>query len=84
MATCSVVYIVLGILGYNLIGNGVKGNLLESIAYSHTNGFLYFSINCGFLLSICFTFPLVFFASKINFIVIINCLLNHSDAAANH
>ncbi len=84
MITCSVIYIIIGILGYNLMGNEVKGNLLESIIYKHINGVLYFSINCGFLLSICFSFPFVFFATKINFIVIINCFLNHGDITINH
>lgn len=83
-ATCSAIYITVGILGYNLIGNGVKANLLESIVYSHTNGALYFFINGGFLLSIFFGFPLVFFATKVNFIIIVNCLFNHIETAANN
>ena len=59
-------FAVFGILGYNLIGNSVQDNFLESIQFRKTNKVLFTFIYLGFLLSNLATYPLMFFGCRNN------------------
>lgn len=76
---CSVIYLTIGILGYNLVGSSVNGNFLESLLYKSTNHIIYFIINASFLFCVCLTFPIVFFGCRSHFIVLIDCFFSKSQ-----
>jgi amino acid permease len=71
---CSIFYLTIGILGYNLVGNDINGNFLESLPYVTTDSVIYFIINISFLISIYFSFPIMFFGSRNNFITLSDLL----------
>lgn len=68
---CAIAYLVVGILGYLLIGSQIEGNFLLSIDYASSNNVLYYFMNCGFLVSVFMAFPIVFFGTRNNFIALI-------------
>lgn len=67
----SIFYLVIGISGYWLLGANIKGNFLESLPYDSMSQTLYLLINCGFVFSIFFTFPIVFFGSRNHFVALL-------------
>lgn len=72
---CSCFYLTIGILGYDLVGNVViNGNFLETLPYVTTDSAIYYVINCSFLLSVYFSFPIMFFGSRNNFITLSDLL----------
>ena len=77
MLFCSGSYLIVGILGYNLYGPGTEANFLQSIIYETANKTLFFIINFGFLLSIFFAFPIMFFGCRNNFIALIKLFLTN-------
>lgn len=77
---CSISYLLIGILGYNLIGHKIDGNFLLDLDYQKTNKIIYFVINSGFLISIFFAFPIMFFGCRNNFIALIQLIMIKEDA----
>jgi len=71
VAACSSSYLLVGILGYSLAGDNVQSNFLESIQYETANKILFFTMNFGFLISVFFSFSVMFFGARNNFIAII-------------
>jgi amino acid permease len=71
---CAIPYIIVGYLGFAMVGYGVNANFLESIVYSETNPALYFAINIFYLFSLLFAIILLFFGARNNFINIVNIL----------
>jgi len=76
IAGCGVSYLLIGILGYSLVGDSVDPNFLTSIKYSETSGVLFYLINSSYLISIVFAFSLMFFSSRNNFIAVMNLIIS--------
>jgi hypothetical protein len=68
-------YIVVGYIGYALYGTKVKTDFLLNLIYDNLNPFLYFAMNIGFLVSIFFSFPIMFFGARNNFIALMKMAL---------
>lgn len=68
---CTFSYLMIGIMGYYYVGNNVSANFLNSLEYSKVAPAFFFIINAGFLLSIFFAFPIMFFGCRNNFIALI-------------
>jgi hypothetical protein len=68
---CAFCYLLIGILGYSLVGSTVQGNFLLSIDYESSNKAIYYFINGGFLISVFVAFPIMFFGCRNNFIALI-------------
>jgi hypothetical protein len=64
-------YLLIGILGYNYVGDTVGANFLNSLSYDKFPKVYYFIIKLPFLISAYFNVPLMFFASRNNFIALI-------------
>lgn len=64
-------YLLIGILGYNYVGNTVGANLLVFLPYDKIPKVYYFIIKLPFLVSEYITFSLIFFGSRNNFIALI-------------
>jgi hypothetical protein len=71
IAFCTISYLLVGILGYQYVGNGVTANFLNSLSYEKISPAFFFIINISFLLSIFFAFPIMFFSCRNNFIAIV-------------
>ena len=67
---CSIFYLLVGNMGYCLFGNDLKGNFLMAFERQKYNNVLYFFMNIGFLCSVFFSFPIMFFGARNNFIAI--------------
>jgi amino acid permease len=86
---CSASYLLIGILGYHLVWSienkpVVFANFLLNIKYDpNSNPFIYFIINIGFLLSIFFAFPIIFFGCRNNFIALIQLVQEKKGAPAS-
>lgn len=84
---CSASYLLIGILGYHLVWSiedkpEVFANFLLNIKYDpNSNPFIYFIINIGFLLSVFFAFPIMFFGCRNNFIALIKLVKAKEGAA---
>ncbi len=70
VVACSIFYILVGNMGYCLFGNHLQGNFLLSFSRYDTNEALYLIMNIGFLISVFFSFPVMFFGARNNFIAI--------------
>lgn len=70
VAACSIFYILVGNMGYCLFGNHLEGNFLLAFSRQDTNEVLYLLMNIGFLASVFFSFPVMFFGARNNFIAI--------------
>ena len=77
--TCITCYLVLGFLGYSITKGELTPNFLESISYGDTNIAVFVLMNTGFLLSLFFAFPIIFFSCKNNFILIIRLITQNSE-----
>ena len=71
---CIICYLVLGFLGYSITKGELTPNFLESISYGDTNMVVFVLMNAGFLLSLFFAFPIIFFSLKNYFILIIRLI----------
>jgi amino acid permease len=71
LSVCTFTYLLVGILGYNYVGNTVGANFLNFLSYDKFPKIYYFIIKLSFLISIYFAFPLMFFGSRNNFIALI-------------
>jgi hypothetical protein len=74
--SCSFFYLLTGLIGYVLYGNSVKPNFLLMLQKDQIHFLLYFGMNLGFLISIFFSFSVMFFSSRNNFIAIMKLLLS--------
>lgn len=70
--TCSIVYVLVGNMGYCLFGNNLEGNFLLAFNRGIVNDGLYLLLNISFLISVSFSFPVIFFGARNNFIAITN------------
>lgn len=68
ICSCSIFYVLVGYFGYCLFGNELRGNFLMAFERKEYNDVLYLMLNLGFLLSIFFSFPIMFFGARNNFI----------------
>lgn len=86
LLVCSASYLLVGILGYHLVhgigGNKVEANFLSNIPYEGVHPVIYFIINCGFLLSVFFAFPIMFFGCRNNFIALLQLFLAKDEEQA--
>lgn len=69
---CSIFYILVGNMGYCLFGNNLEGNFLLAFNRGVVNDGLYLLMNISFLISVFFSFPVIFFGARNNFIAITN------------
>ena len=67
---CAFFYVLVGNIGYCLYGNEVEGNFLTNFKLSETREPLFLLLNGGFLISVFFSFPVMFFGARNNFIAI--------------
>ena len=67
---CAFFYFLVGNIGYCLFGREVKGNFLLAFDRNKMNDGLYILLNFGFLISVFFSFPVMFFGARNNFIAI--------------
>lgn len=74
LALCTMSYLLVGILGYNYVGNTVGANFLNYLSYDKLSRPYYFIIKISFLISVYFAFPLMFFGSRNNFIALIQLM----------
>jgi len=71
---CTSSYLMLGIMGYDYVGEIASANFLNYLDYNKVDGPFFFIINFGFLLSIFFAFPIMFFGCRNNFIALIQLM----------
>ena len=72
-------YIVVGLMGYNYVGNGVSPNFLESINYETFSKPFFYLLNATFLISIFCAFPIMFFGCRNNFIALVKLGMKKKD-----
>lgn len=72
IGACSLAYLIVGILGYSLYGSSpdFDANFLLALPIDKINTVLFFGMNLGFLISVLFSFPVMFFGARNNFIAI--------------
>ncbi|CAD8074562.1 unnamed protein product [Paramecium sonneborni] len=73
----SILYLLVGILGFATYGIKIEPNYLLSINDSDVGGPLFVLLNLSFVLSTTLTIPLMFFAGRNNFIQLIKQLQNN-------
>ncbi len=78
LGTVAFFYIIVGIVGYAMYGKEVQTNFLLNLKIEDLNDVLYFGMNCGFLLSIFFSFPVMFFGARNNFIALIQFFMTRN------
>ena len=71
---CGIAYCIVGFVGYSLYGMDAEANFLNSINYNDTNAAVFFVLNIGYCLSLLFSFAILFFGCRNNFIAMINLL----------
>jgi hypothetical protein len=71
IVTCGSVYLVVSLYAYMLYGDTLKANFLLCLDKQHTDPLLYYGMNLGFLLSVLFAYPIMFFSARNNFIAIV-------------
>ena len=72
---CFLIYLLTGFIGYDYAGPGTQTNFLESISYEKTSKVFFFILNVSFLVSVFFSFPLLFFSSRDNMIAVGNIIV---------
>jgi amino acid permease len=72
---CGSIYLVVSIYTYMLYGSDLKANFLLCIDKNQTNPLLYYGMNIGFLVSVLFAYPIIFFSARNNFIAIIKLFI---------
>ncbi len=68
---CTLSYLMIGIMGYEYVGEIKTANFLTYLLYNKVAKPFFFIINFGFLISIFFAFPIMFFGCRNNFIALI-------------
>lgn len=71
---CGTMYLILGLFTYLLYGTALKANFLLVLDKKDLHPILYYGMSAGFLISILFSFPIVFFSARNNFIAIIKLI----------
>ena len=72
---CMGCYLLVGILGYNYVGDGIEANFLESLTYDKISPVLFFIVNISFIICLIFAFPFMFFGCRNNFIALIKMII---------
>jgi len=75
LVSCASVYLVVSMSTYMLYGSDLKPNFLLCLDKEQTNKILYYGMNIGFLVSVLFAFPIMFFSARNNFIAIVKLLI---------
>lgn len=70
LLTVAFFYIITGNIGYALYGDSVQANFLLNLDHKDINDVLFFGMNGGFLISVFFSFPVMFFGARNNFIAL--------------
>lgn len=78
LSTVAFCYILVGIVGYTMYGSKVKSNFLLNLDPKELNDVLYFLMNIGFLTSVFFSFPVMFFGARNNFIALIQMFMSRN------
>ena len=80
VALCSVglCYILVGMIGSAMYGPEVETNFLLNLRIDDLNDFLFWGMNGGFLLSVFFSFPVMFFGARNNFVALLQMFLNRN------
>lgn len=76
---CCISYILIGNAGYCLFGNQLETNFLLSFNSENTNEAIYLILNISFLTSVFFSFTLLFFGARNNFIAISKNFIQKSE-----
>jgi hypothetical protein len=63
-------YILVGNVGYAMYGSSVETNFLLNLKIDDLEDWLFYGMNGGFLISIFFSFPVMFFGARNNFIAL--------------
>lgn len=74
LGTVAFFYILVGNVGYAMYGSNVQTNFLLNLKIDDLNDFLFFSMNGGFLISVFFSLPVMFFGARNNFIALIQII----------
>lgn len=75
IVSCGSIYLIVSIYTYMLYGSDLKANFLLCIDKNQTNPLLYYGMNIGFLVSVLFAYPIIFFSARNNFIAIIKLFI---------
>ncbi len=78
LSTVAFSYILVGNVGYTMYGQDVQTNFLLNLKIDDLSDVLYFGMNGGFLLSIFFSFPVMFFGARNNFIALIQMFMTRN------
>jgi amino acid permease len=82
LLTVAFFYIITGNIGYALYGSKVQANFLLNLESEDINHILYFGMNGGFLISVFFSFPVMFFGARNNFIALGKMVLTKNNKKA--
>ena len=63
-----------------MYGSKLQTNFLLNLKIDDLNDFLFWGMNGGFLLSVFFSFPVMFFGARNNFIALLQMFLNINKA----
>jgi hypothetical protein len=69
-----------GLIGSAMYGSKLQTNFLLNLKIHELNDFLFWGMNGGFLLSVFFSFPVMFFGARNNFIALLQMFLNINKA----
>ena len=72
---CTICYLLVGLLGYHLVGDGVEANFLLSLNADKISQAFFFILNFTFIICLIFAFPFMFFGCRNNFIALIKMFL---------
>ena len=75
IGTCCLFYIIVGNIGYALYGyDDVDANFLLSLKKDDLELPIFLAMNAGFLISVFFSFPVMFFGARNNFIALMKMI----------
>ena len=77
IVTCGSVYLVVSLYAYMLYGGSLQANFLLCLDKEQTDPLLYYGMNMGFLLSVLFAYPIMFFSARNNFIAIVKLFISY-------
>ena len=78
LCTVAFFYILVGNLGYAMYGKDVQTNFLLNLKIDDLSDVLFFGMNGGFLISVFFSFPVMFFGARNNFIALIQMFMTRN------
>ena len=77
---CISSYLLLGFLGFSITSSkAISPNFLQEVSFQNTNTLLFSFMNGGFLVSLFFAFPIIFFSCRNNFISIIKVITGKEE-----